>query len=227
MDTARQTSLSITNSRSLPNLMSIKSIQPSHPLSSLSTTLKTQGRFYSFRKFFHCRRLKQAERKAVTFFINHGLRHVETERLFQAGAPRRPVLSRLVSSAARSARAAFRAWARLGTRGVGDIEASLFYRTVECDVLGSLPRPRDHELLRELISVQLLLALCGQDAVNEREGVAVAVVVILFIPYKGEGVEKARVTLSRPKPSVILIPLRAGPPREPAPLMASHPEVRF
>ena len=137
----------------------------------------------------------------------------------------RPVPSGL--STARSARAASRAWARLGTRGVGDIEASLFYRTVERDVLGSLPRPRDHELLRELVLVQLLLALCGQDAVNEREGVAVAVVVILFIPYKGEGVEKARVTLSRPKPSVILIPLRAGPPREPAHLMASHPEVRF
>ena len=82
-----------------------------------------------------------------------------------------------------SAQAASRTWACLGTRGVDDVEAVLFYHAVERDVLGSLPRPRDHKLLRELVPVQPLLALCGQDAVNELEGVAVAVVVVFFVPY--------------------------------------------
>lgn len=69
----------------------------------------------------------------------------------------------------------------------------LFDRAVEHDVLGSPPRPWDHEPLRELRSVQRLLALCGQDAVDEGKGVAVAVVLVLFIPYEGEGVKETRV----------------------------------
>ena len=77
---ARQASLSITSSRSLPRLMSIELVMRSSHLilCPLFYNLKTQGLFYSYHKFFHCRRLKQAERKAVTFFINHGLRRVET-----------------------------------------------------------------------------------------------------------------------------------------------------
>ena len=60
----------------------------------------------------------------------------------------------------------------------------LLYPSVECDVLGSLPCPRNHVLFRELTLVQLPLAFCGQNAVNEREGVTVAVVMVFFIPYK-------------------------------------------
>lgn len=73
---------------------------------------------------------------------------------------------------------------------VGHVEAMLLYRPVQRDVLGSLPGPGDHKFLRELILVQLLLAFCGQNAVNEGEGVTVAVVVFFFVPSKqghGEG----------------------------------------
>lgn len=77
-------------------------------------------------------------------------------------------------------------------RAVGHVEAALLYRPVERDVLGGLPRPWNHILLRELPFAQLLLAFCGQNAVNECEGVAVAVVMVFFVPYKtrtlrGEG----------------------------------------
>lgn len=75
---------------------------------------------------------------------------------------------------------------------VDNVEATLFYRPVERDVLGSLPGPGDHKLLRELVLVQLLLAFCGQNAVNECEGVTVAVVVFFFVPSKqGHEEEKA------------------------------------
>ena len=96
------------------------------------------------------------------------------------------------SSTAHSAQNASwrRAW--LLIRVVNHIEATLFYRPVECDILGSLPGPGDHEFLCELILVQLLLAFCGQNAVNECEGVTVAVVVVFLIPSKqGHGEEKA------------------------------------
>lgn len=75
-----------------------------------------------------------------------------------------------------------RAW--LLIRAVNHIETMLFYCPVERDVLGSLPGPRNHEFLCELILVQLLFAFCGQNAVNECEGVTVAVVAVFFIPYK-------------------------------------------
>lgn len=77
-------------------------------------------------------------------------------------------------------------------RVVDHVEAMLLYRPVQRDVLGSLPGPGDHKFLRELILVQLLLAFCGQNAVNECEGVTVAVVVFFFVPSKqGRGEEKA------------------------------------
>lgn len=81
---------------------------------------------------------------------------------------------------------------RLFIRAVGHVEATFLYRPVERDVLGGLPRPWNHVLLCELTFAQLLLAFCGQNAVNECEGVAVAVVMVFFIPYKtrtlrGEG----------------------------------------
>lgn len=96
------------------------------------------------------------------------------------------------SHTSHSAQTASRSRAWLLIRVVNHVEATLFYRPVECDVLRSLPGPWDHEFLRELILVQLLLAFCHQNAVNECEGVTVAVVVVFFIPYKqGHGEEKA------------------------------------
>lgn len=65
---------------------------------------------------------------------------------------------------------------------VSRVEAPLLDGPVERDVLGGQARPWDHVLLRELALLQLLLALHGQDAVNEGQGKARAVVVILFIP---------------------------------------------
>lgn len=73
-----------------------------------------------------------------------------------------------------------RAW--LLIRVVNHVEAMLFYRPVECDVLGSLPGSGDHKFLCELIFVQLLLAFRGQNAVNESEGITVAVVAVFLIP---------------------------------------------
>lgn len=73
---------------------------------------------------------------------------------------------------------------------VNRIEATLFYCPVECYVLRSLPSPWDHKFLREFILVQLLLSFCGQNAVNECEGVTVAVVAVFLIPSKqGHGEE--------------------------------------
>lgn len=69
-------------------------------------------------------------------------------------------------------------------RVIGHVEAMLFYHPVQRDVLGSLPGPGDHKFLRELVLVQLLLAFCGQNAVNECEGVTVAVVVFFLVPSK-------------------------------------------
>lgn len=62
------------------------------------------------------------------------------------------------------------------------MEAPLLDGPVERDVLGGQARPRDHVLLRELPLVQLLFAFHGKDTVNEGEGKAGAVVVVLVIP---------------------------------------------
>lgn len=80
-------------------------------------------------------------------------------------------------------------------RAVNHIETMLLYRPVEHDILGSLSGPRDHEFLCKLILVQLLFAFCGQNAVNECEGVTVAVVAVFFIPYKTRKWRREALTL--------------------------------
>lgn len=66
---------------------------------------------------------------------------------------------------------------------VNCVEAMLFYCPVERDVLGGQPCPWDHIFLREFLLVQLFFAFYAQNAVNERERVAVAVVVVFIIPF--------------------------------------------
>jgi hypothetical protein len=68
------------------------------------------------------------------------------------------------------------------------VEAPRFDGPVEHDVLGGQPGPGEHVLLRELALAQLRSAFRDQNTVDEGEGVAVAVVVVFFIPsQKQEG----------------------------------------
>lgn len=83
----------------------------------------------------------------------------------------------------------------------------LFCCPVECDVLGRRPCPRDHVFLRELILIQLLPAFRGQNAVNECEGVTVAVVVVFLVPYKTRVfVEKEGLALKAAQEQAVKLP---------------------
>lgn len=97
---------------------------------------------------------------------------------------------------------------RIGRCGM---EASHLHRTVQGNVLGRQPGPREHELLCELTLVQWPQALDPQDPVDEGQREGGAVVQVFFIPSKAP--EEEQVELHGVQPSLSLSPL-GHPPRD-------------